>query len=209
MLIGLEKSGRTAPDGEQWIYKVQAKLNAVGHPVSQGHMYKVRRAFEFLSSGMELLEIDEANAINAKISSIEIAERLYQRDAREGLDALAACLDQKHPATAAEIKKRYDIFVEQHPEKKTAMDAAWDQRKKGDDPKTKSNRKVKDASVDILSDLQVYLSSLQNEAVSKDAHIRDLEEELAETKRMLAQVEYELTIVSDDLKDLSMKSSRS
>ena len=208
VLTSLEKTGRTAHDGEQWVHKVQKRLTDVGHTVSAGHLHKVRRAYNFLSSSMELDRIPQKYAVNAKISSIEIAERLYQLDASEGSRALTACLDPDNPATAADIKKRYDSFVEQHPEKKNVMHAAWEQRKKGNDAKATSAGNVNDGVGNILSELQRYISSIEQEAAMKDARIHELDEELRETKRLLAETGLELSIVKDDLKDLRMKFKR-
>lgn len=208
VLTSLEKTGRTAHDGEQWVHKVQKRLTDVGHTVSAGHLHKVRRAYNFLSSSMELDTIPQKYVVNAKISSIEIVERLYQLDAGEGSRALAACLDPDSPATAADIKKRYDSFVEQHPEKKNAMHAAWVQRKKGNDAKTASAENVKGGVGNILSELQSYISSMEQEAAMKDAQIHELDEELGKTKSLLAEAEHELSIVKDDLKDSRMKSNR-
>ncbi len=42
----------------------------------------------------------------------------------------------------------------------------------------------------------------------KDARIHELDEELRETKRLLAETGHELSIVKDDLKDLRMKFKR-
>jgi hypothetical protein len=49
---------------------------------------------------------------------------------------------------------------------------------------------------------------MEKEATVKDARISELEEELGETKRLLAEVEYELSIVKDDLNDSHMKSNK-
>ena len=88
------------------------------------------------------------------------------------------------------------------------MHAAWEQRKKGNDAKTASAENVKGGVGNILSELQSYISSMEKEATVKDARISELEDELGETKRLLAEVEYELSIVKDDLNDSRMKSSK-
>lgn len=200
VLTTLEKDGRIASDGQQWIYKVQEKLTALGREVSVGHLHKVRRAYSFLSFGLRQVQVAGTIVTNAKISSVEIAERLYQLNPQEGLDALEACLDPRHPATAADIKRRYDAFLDKHPKKKTAMHAAWEQRKKSDGPKAARPRISKSAAPDIMSELQAYISSMQQEADERDAYIAQIEEELGETKRQLAEKEYELSIIMDDLK---------
>ncbi|MFT5799634.1 MAG: hypothetical protein ACI84R_003711 [Candidatus Azotimanducaceae bacterium] len=209
VLTSLEQNGRMAPDGDQWIHKVQEKLTDLGHKVSVGHLHKVRRAYGFLSSGMTRDGIPEKYAENAKISSIEIAERLYQLDPAAGSRALAACLDPEAPATAAAIKKQYDAFIEKHPEKKSAMHAAWDQRKKGDTPKSKPFEIQEHSGQDIMSNLQTYISSMEQNALKKDAHIDRLEEELGETNRLLAEAENELEIVIDELKQTKLERYRS
>ena len=209
ILTSLEKSGRISSDGEQWINIVREKLTMLGHKVSAGHLHKVRRAYSFLKSSMEVDRIPEKYASNAKISSIEIAERLYQLDSAEGSEALAACLNPTNPATAADIKKRYENFVKRHPEKKNAMHAAWEQRKKTDEPQNRPEGAQKNNARSILVELQQYVSSLETGLSVKDANIETLEEELSETKRLLAEVEHELSIVKDELKDLRMSNSRS
>lgn len=209
ILTSLEKSGRTSTDGEQWINVVRKKLTMLGHKVSAGHLHKVRRAYNFLKSSMEADRIPEKYASYAKISSIEIAERLYQLNSAEGSEALAACLNPKNPATAADIKKRYDNFVKRHPEKKNAMHAAWEQRKKSDEPHNRPEGAQKNTARSILVELQKYVSSLETGLSEKDANIETLEEELSEKRRLLAEVEHELSIVKDELKDLRMANSRS
>jgi len=209
ILTSLQKSGRTSWDAEQWINIVREKLTMLGHKVSAGHLHKVRRAYSFLKSSMETDRIPEKHASRAKISSVEIAERLYQLDSAEGPEALAACLNPTNAATAADIKERYDNFVKRHPEKKNAMHAAWEQRKRADDQQNKPEEAQKNNSRSILVELQKYVSSLETGLSVKDANIRSIEEELAETKRLLAEVEHELSIVKDELRDLRMAGSRS
>jgi hypothetical protein len=194
VLKSLESHGRIAPDGEQWLFKVKASLDEVGHSVSVGHLHKVRRAYHFLSSGMKMLGISKEKGLSAKVSSIEIAERLYQLDSREGLDALEACLDQNRHITAADIKRRYDKFIDAHPEKKTAMHAAWDQRKKGDKPKASTSVGAADPKSHILLELQAYISSLQKEVSEKNTYINELEEELSEMKILLTEAAQDLLL---------------
>jgi ribosomal 50S subunit-associated protein YjgA (DUF615 family) len=52
-----------------------------------------------------------------------------------------------------------------------------------------------------MSNLQTFVSSLQRDALEKDALIENLEEELGETKRLLAEAKHELEIVSDVLRE--------
>jgi hypothetical protein len=202
VLTELESKSRIAPDGEQWISKVVEKLGDIGHSVSIGHLHKVRRAYGFLTSGMKLMEIPEENSGIAKVSSIEIAERLYQIDSKAGFEALAACLDPSKPATAASIKKRYDTYLEKHPTKKSAMHAAWEQRKK---TPTSKNAAPADHDGDSMHSLSVVVSQVQKEARKKDEMIKELQEDLSETRRLLAEVQYELAIMTDQLKDANQE----
>jgi hypothetical protein len=202
ILTTLEKTGRIAADGEQWINKVKEKLDAIGHPMSTGHLHKVRRAYDFLSSSIRMLGIPEENSRIAKVSSIEIAERLYQIDAKAGSEALEACLNLAKPATAAEIKKIYDSYLEKHPAKKSAMHAAWEQRKKASPSKQQTNESSID---DGMSSLSSAVSQVQTAARQKDETIKELQDELGETKRLLAEVEHELSIVVDQVKDARLE----
>ncbi len=185
VIYGLERKGRIAPDGRPWIALVKDRLENLQHPVSMGHLHKIRRSYEFLSNGLRSLKVPAEQARQARISSVEIADRLYNLDHEEGLGALAACIDPQRPATAAEISRRYQTYVEKHPEKLTVLQASWKQRKKPE-------ASWPAGFPEILRGLQDYVASLHSMIEARDAQINDLKEDLEETQHALREAETHL-----------------
>lgn len=125
VLNALERRSRAAPSGSVWQDIVRERLEKAGHPISTGHLYKIRRAHQFLQECAP-------EAVNQepppKISSVEVAERLYRLDPEAGKRALHDVLGPK-PVPYVDIKKRYEEALAAKPEMKSARHIAWDKRK--------------------------------------------------------------------------------
>lgn len=52
----LEEQSQLDPSGRTWIDVMHEQLKQMGQPVSKGHLHKVRRAYNFLLEGGELLQ---------------------------------------------------------------------------------------------------------------------------------------------------------
>lgn len=128
VLSALERQSRAAPSGSPWQDIVRERLERAGQPVSTGHLYKIRRAHQFLEEcAPEAVTQDPP----PRISSVEVAERLYRLDPEAGKQALHDILGPK-PITYLDIKKRYEGVLEAKPEMKSARHIAWDRRKPDD-----------------------------------------------------------------------------
>ncbi|TCP58750.1 hypothetical protein EV663_11716 [Rhodovulum bhavnagarense] len=128
VLLELEALSRTAPAGKSWIDMLRERLDELDAPVSIGHMHKIRRAAAFLHQhAPETLEVGSSTP--PRISSVEIAERLYRLDPDAGLRALADAT-AANPVPYVELKKMYDAALETRPEMKSPRQVAWEARKK-------------------------------------------------------------------------------
>lgn len=231
VLLDLEGISGVSRSGETWPEVIVERLAALGHPVSQGHLYKVRRGFAFAARALHHLGLPEEVLERAKIGAVDLAERLYRLDADAGYSALKACVDEQSPATASDIKKLYDRFLESHPERRNPKQVAWVERKKhtaqdaklatddsaaasGDDvPKVGSPED--NAPVDLWPDAKPWLPALQpvimrlrdleEDIRARDEHIRLLEEENEELRRAVREARQHEQILSDELRDASAR----
>jgi hypothetical protein len=207
----LNKISEVSVEGQPWHNVVLEVLAANGHPVSSGHLHRIRRSFDFLDEGMRERGIPKGLASLAKISSLDQAERLFQLDREAGLDALEACFDIQKPATKADIQKRYEDYLAAHPEKKTPMQAAWDRRrsKQGTrDLNVDADRSIdKDATkiATTLRDIAKYVIKLETEAQSDAEKIAALEQEISDINAELTKTKQYLQITTDEHRDLEMK----
>ncbi|MCL1629472.1 hypothetical protein M3N55_12095 [Roseibaca sp. V10] len=128
LLFELEAYSRGDASGRPWQDVLRDKLTELGAPISAGHLYKVRRAYAFLHTHAPG-DLEQGGAEAPKISSIEVAERLYRIDAQEGLKALADAVGPS-PVPYVDLKKRYDEALESRPEMKSPRQVAWETRKK-------------------------------------------------------------------------------
>lgn len=142
VLSALERQSRAGPSGKLWQDIVQERLEKAGHPVSTGHLYKIRRAYQ-------VLEELAPEAVNQepppRISAIEVAERLHRFDPEAGKQALQDALGPK-PVPYVDLKKRYDEVLEAKPELKSARHIAWEKRKPDGPPSEKGGDKPEAAS---------------------------------------------------------------
>lgn len=207
----LNQISEVSADGRPWHDVMLEILAANGHPMSSGHLHRIRRAFEFLEEGMRERDVPKERCVLAKISSLDQAERLFQLDREAGLDALEACLDIKRPATKADIQKRYEDYLTAHPEKKTPMQAAWDRRRsKQDKPvfKVDAAQVVDENATDVaamLRGLADYVTELETAAQSDAARIAALEQEVSDINAELTRTKQYLQITSEEYRDLSRK----
>lgn len=209
----LNRISEVSAQGDPW-HDVMLKALAVqGHEISSSHLHRIRRAYDFLEEGMRARSIPKERANNARISSLDQAERLFQLDADAGLDALEACLDRNAPATKADIQRRYEEYLAAHPEKKTPMQAAWDRRKSNKDDKvaeTEAGAPVARQSASYASNLRRIADYLlQMEAASKEdrARIMALEQEISELNAELRKAKQNLQIAVGELEDIRRSTS--
>jgi len=125
VLSKLEKHSRSSTSGRPWQEVVRARLADAGFTVSGGHMYKIRRAYRFLAEqNVDALHLKTV----PKISSIEIAERLFRIDEEAGRSALSDALAEA-PTPYVDLKKRYDELLKAKPEMKSPRQLAWEARR--------------------------------------------------------------------------------
>lgn len=225
VLHELEKLSGVAPSGDTWQEAVSERLQAIGHPVSQGHLYKVRRSYNFMVGSLRSLGLSKELLSAAKISAVEVAERLSRLDQDEGHDALRACVDAESPATSSEIRRRYDDFLERHPDRRNLKQIAWvGRRNRTDDPDEvrpsdgmASDREmvgsgpVSNALAEPLSGadswlavLQPVISKLHDMEVSlrdREHIIKQLEEENSELRREIREARQHEQLASEALRD--------
>lgn len=230
VLCDLERMSGVSLSGDTWQEVVAEKLAALGHPVSQGHLYKVRRSYAFAVHALPYLELPNQVLANAKISAVEVAERLYRLDTDAGYDALKACADEQNPATGSEIKRLYESFLERHPERRNPKQVAWVERKK---PGTQNTNELSDGEVYSVQEpavadkptagsltdhllgaeawltvLQPVISKLHDMEVNKrkqNEEISRLEEENEELRREIKEARQHEQLASEALKDVRME----
>jgi hypothetical protein len=139
VLSKLEKYSRSSAAGRPWQEVVRARLADAGFTVSGGHMYKIRRAYKFLEEqNVDALHLKAV----PKISSIEIAERLFRIDEEAGRSALSDALAEV-PTPYVDLKKRYENFLKAKPEMKSPRQLAWEARRSSSKASEKATETVK------------------------------------------------------------------
>lgn len=174
-LYFLEQNGLQDADGTPWFNRLLRRLDSIGQPVSPGHIYKIRRSFVFLFENCGELGYTLDQCERAKISSVELAERLFKVDQKAGLSALGACLRQPKPATAAEIREQYFQTRSQSPDSKNKRNTAWEGRKEN-----KVESEYKEFS--IIDDLERRISELEREKIERDVEILSLKDMISKGK---------------------------
>lgn len=142
VLSALERQSRAGPSGKLWQDIVQERLEKADHPVSTGHLYKIRRAYQVLE---ELAPMAVNQEPPPRISAIEVAERLHRLDPEAGKQALQDALGPK-PVPYVDLKRRYDEALEAKPELKSARHIAWEKRKPDASPSEKGGDRPEAAS---------------------------------------------------------------
>lgn len=127
VLRDLEAISRAAPSGRSWQELLRARLEELGAPVSSGHLYKIRRAANFLFEQAPE-HLPEEALQEAKISAVEVAERLFRLQPHEGRKALADALGTD-PATFVELQARYEHALKSAPHMRSPRQLAWQARR--------------------------------------------------------------------------------
>lgn len=194
VLVDLERVSRASEDGNSWQTEVSKRLKSLGHEMSAGHLYKVRRVYDFLEEGVRKLGLDTNCMAGAKLSSLEVAERLYRLDPVAGEAALAACLRPSDPAGLAEIKAMYDRHVAAHPERMTPRQLGWMARRtskqappdmtapeSANSSKGLADQEIRSILARTERDLLAMIRVMEATLAEREARIQTLEEELEST----------------------------
>lgn len=211
MMRRLNQISEVSADGRPWHDVMLEALAANGHQMSSGHLHRIRRTYSFLKQGLLEREVPQERVGLAKISSLDQAERLFQLDREAGLDALEACLDNKKPATKADIQKRYEDYLAAHPEKKTPMQAAWDRRRSKQDQPAREvdDARVNDGNVTdvaaMLRNVMGYVTDLETEARQNAATIAALKQEISDINAELTCTKQELQIIFEEYNDMKKR----
>ncbi len=133
-LTQLEALSRVSPTGRTWQDVLQDHMSKLGVPISAGHIYKIRRAYAFLKKNVPLgTSIEELRG--AKVSAIEVAERLHRLDPPAGIAALHDAIGDD-PISYVDLQARYEKALSNRPEMKSPRQLAWDTRRNGRAEKT-------------------------------------------------------------------------
>lgn len=202
----LNQVSMVSQQGRPWHDVVLEALAQHGNEISSGHLHRIRRAFTFLEAGMWRRNIPKDRIHLAKISSIDLAERLYQLDEDAGFDALELCLDIKNPATKVDVQKIYEDYLKKHPEKKSPMQAAWDRRRSGAEStvaaeKFQTNTVRPTNLAETLHGLADYVGMLEISALAQAERIKELEQELIDVNAELVEIQQSHQIISEELRE--------
>ena len=204
----LNRISEVSAEGYPWHDVMLDALAAHGHEISSGHLHRIRRAYDFLEEGMSVRKIPKERARIAKISTMDQVERLFQLDPEAGLDALEACLDIAKPATKSDIQKRYEEYLARHPEKKTAMQAAWDRRRSSKEDtayEADVGDQAKDQSASFATTLRRiadYITELEAASQKDKAKIMALEQEISDMNAEMTETKQNLQIAVDELREI-------
>jgi hypothetical protein len=215
LLFELEAHSRSDSSGKPWQDALRETLTKLGTPISTGHLYKVRRAYAFLHEHAQT-DVKWAIAQPPKISSVEVAERLYRVDAQEGLKALADAL-RPDPIPYVDLKKRYDEALKTRPEMKSPRQVAWETRRKASSTPKASEENATGAieqREEALSEpdetsgpsatLQKKASTLLGQAwkAGWDAATEHYEPELDELRETVRDQQEEIAVLVEKVHDL-------
>lgn len=198
-LVRLERISRASRSGAPWHSVVSDRLEAVGRQMSDGHLHKVHRVYQFLESRVDVLGIPRERMQQAKLSSVEVAERLFRLDTDAGDAALALCLRERQPAGLSEVKAVYEEHLARHPEQMNRRQAGWIARRNADrsegEEREKSEPRVPEVATSsgqktdiethfskVEADVAALLSALKAELTARDERIRVLEDEIEQLK---------------------------
>lgn len=132
-----ERLSKVSPSGRSWQDILRERLEALGHPMSVGHLSKIRRAYGFLKKfSPEYVSDDQL--LDAKISAVEVAERLHRIAPEQGVKALEDIFADE-PVTYVELQSRYDEAVNKNPEMRSVRQLAWAARRAGSSPAPKQS----------------------------------------------------------------------
>lgn len=132
VLIALEAVSSASPDGRSWHDVVAARLTELGHPVSLGHLRKIKRVWRFiLAQGSKITTdgrpLGPADMDKASLLAIETTVRLHDLDPQAGLEALKDCLSG---LPNSEIQSRLQSAQTTYPERLSPRQIGWNTRRK-------------------------------------------------------------------------------
>lgn len=132
VLSQLDHVSSASPEGRSWNEVVADRLAEVGHPVSVGHLRKLKRVWRFLSSEGNSITADgraftTSDLQRASLLAIETASRLFDLDPEAGRTALQDCLTG---TPNSEIQRRLESARAAHPQRRSARQAGWEKRRK-------------------------------------------------------------------------------
>lgn len=132
VLIALEAVSSVSPEGRSWHDVVAARLTELGHPVSIGHLRKIKRVWRFiLSQGCKITTdgcpLGPADMEKASLLAIETTVRLHDLDPQAGLEALKDCLSG---VPNSEIQSRLQSAQASYPERLSPRQIGWGTRRK-------------------------------------------------------------------------------
>lgn len=185
-LSRLEALSKTSPAGRPWHTVLGERLKELGAPVSSGHLYKIRRAFNFLQTHAPP-DTTSRELRRVGISSVEVAERLFNLDEEQGRAALDGIL-KPHPETYVELQRRYEAAIAASPESRSAKQLAWEKRKARSSIEKKQGTEGKTREFSIVKDdSPATEQSSAWPAVLEIAFQRALSEARTDFSRALAQ----------------------
>lgn len=208
LLLELESQSRTDATGRPWQDRLLDRLLEVNASISAGHLYKIRRAATFLQEQAQGA-IRQAIEYPPKISSIEVAERLFRIDQHKGLQALHDALGPD-PVPYIDLKKRYDEALTAHPEMRSPRQIAWEARRKATGAIKKPNEASEDQ--DNKTEKQLGPSGAIHEQVLSilakswkegwEAALSQNMSEIEELRDQLREREEEIKILVRKVRDL-------
>lgn len=187
-LSDLERLSRATEAGASWTTTIVDELAKIGRAVTAGHVQKARRVYEFLDSGVRMLDLPPEYVKNGRLSTLELAERLHRLDSGKGYEALEACVQPRGAASLADIKALYEAELERHPERMSPRQAAWAARKVSAPIQTAKvvTSEKEDSSGgapdELFREVEAIFAKLRAAISERDARIEELEDELAEEK---------------------------
>ncbi|MBB75662.1 MAG: hypothetical protein CMJ75_14245 [Planctomycetaceae bacterium] len=212
-LASLEAHSRSAPSGKPWPDVVRERLEQAGHPISPGHLSKIRRAHAFMTEhGPQPLDLEKA----PKISSIEVAERLFRLDEDAGTKALSDAL-ARDPVAYVELKRRYDEVLASRPQMRSPRQLAWEARrsssgseKNADASKVGTGNlpEIKPVPVppfpdDLRDSTMVHMQSLWQAGWQAAEHV--YLDKLRDAQRLIEEHETELKFIREELESRAPK----
>lgn len=217
VIADLERISRASEAGQPWQNVVADRLRSLGQKMSTGHLHKLRRVSGFLDDSVRDLGTSDAQVQAVKLTSAEMAERLFRLDEAAGHAALQACLRPGNPANLAEIKEMYDRFVTDHPERMNPRQASWAARKSTEEPaetsratqvttqddtRLRDNRSLKQIFAEMERDVLAHVARLEAALDERNLRIRELEEDLVNTNLALQQALQDYERLATDTRDM-------
>lgn len=130
-LAELDKLAPQSEDGRPWTDVVQEFHEGLGYGgLSVGHLQKVRRVRNFVRKVLEAEKVPptDTEIVAAQVSALEVAERLHSLDPERGRAALIACIRDRRKFV--DMRREYDEYVEQHPDRLPKKRATWLRKRK-------------------------------------------------------------------------------